>query len=177
MFDRHVQFTVVDVDREALRTADTDNTRRPVHTERSKRLPHPRLATDLPSIRGVENQIPPKVRVPHNNEMPARRSGGGSNRNRINENQNQEEPTGGSVFDFMAYITLRTRFWRLWCSSTPGFLLVDYPARSELGWEPSNCGACQRSPKADYRYDLHGAQRPNEIWVEFLRNILRNYSV
>ncbi|HET6888283.1 MAG TPA: hypothetical protein VFH87_10205 [Candidatus Udaeobacter sp.] len=28
-------------------------------------------------------------------------------------------------FDFIAYITFWTRFWRMRCSSTSGFLLVD----------------------------------------------------
>jgi hypothetical protein len=75
----------------------------------------------------INNQISPKVRVPRNDETPARLSGGGSNRNRVNENQNQEEPTGGSVFWFHDLYYALDSFLRMWCSSTSGFLLVDCP--------------------------------------------------
>jgi len=46
----------------------------------------------------IENQIPPKAWAPHNNETPARLSGGSSNRNRENKSYNQEESTCGTVF-------------------------------------------------------------------------------
>src|SRR5262249_37357294 len=45
-----------------------------------------------------DSHISAKARVSRNNETPAGLSGSGSNRNRVNENRNQEEPTRGSVF-------------------------------------------------------------------------------
>jgi len=53
-------FTVVDVEREALGMADTDNTRRPVQTERSKRWPRTRLPAVLPSIRRLRTKFRPR---------------------------------------------------------------------------------------------------------------------
>jgi len=46
----------------------------------------------------IESQIPSKVRRPDNDQMPTRLSGGGSDRNRANENKNQEEPASGVIF-------------------------------------------------------------------------------
>jgi len=46
----------------------------------------------------IESQIPSKVRRPENDQMPTRSSSGGSDRNRANESENQEEPASGVVF-------------------------------------------------------------------------------
>jgi len=46
----------------------------------------------------IESQIPSKIRRPDNDQMPTRLSGGGSDRNRANENKNEEEPASGVVF-------------------------------------------------------------------------------
>ena len=48
----------------------------------------------------IDNQISRQARRPQNDETPARLSGSSSNRNRVDENQNQEEPTWESVFWF-----------------------------------------------------------------------------
>jgi len=54
-------FSTVELDREApVGQADTDNTRRPVHTERLNWLPRPILATDLPSIRRSTTEVRPR---------------------------------------------------------------------------------------------------------------------
>ena len=53
-------FSTVDEDREVLGQADTVSTRRPVHSERLKRLPHRRLATVLPSIRRLTTEFLPR---------------------------------------------------------------------------------------------------------------------
>src|SRR5215471_144112 len=54
-------FSTVELDLEGpLGQADTDNTRRPVHTERLNWLPRPILATDLPSIRRLTTEFLPR---------------------------------------------------------------------------------------------------------------------
>jgi hypothetical protein len=52
--------STVDENREPLDPADTDNTRRPVHTERLNWLPRPILATVLPSIRRITAKFLPR---------------------------------------------------------------------------------------------------------------------
>ena len=53
-------FSTVELDGEELGQADTDNTRRPVHTERLNWLPRARLATVLPSIRRLTTEFLPR---------------------------------------------------------------------------------------------------------------------
>ena len=118
-------FKTVDEDREALGQAETDSTRRPVHTERLKRLPHARLAAVLSSIRRLTTKFLPRFGSLETIRRPADRAAAvpietAYMRARIRTNLHVE-----MYFDFMAYITLATRFRRMWCSSTSGFLLVD----------------------------------------------------
>jgi hypothetical protein len=45
----------------------------------------------------IESQIPPKVRSPQNNQAPTRLSGGSSDRDGANDNNNQKECSGERV--------------------------------------------------------------------------------
>ena len=54
-------FSTVDDDREVLGDADTDSTRRPVHTERLKLLPGAILAAVLPSSRRLTTKFLPRL--------------------------------------------------------------------------------------------------------------------
>ena len=112
-------FTVVDVGREELGTvhgqklldtADTVNTLCPVHTGLSKRLRHARLAAVLSSIRRLTTKFPPRFGSLETIRRPTDRAVAvpietAYMRARIRTNLHVE-----MYFDFMAYITLATRF-------------------------------------------------------------------
>ena len=113
----------VELDREALGQADTDNTRRPVHTERLNWLPRPILATDLPSIRRLTTEFLPRFGSVETIRRPVDRAAAvpietAYIRARIRTNLHVE-----MYLDFILHIiSLGTRFW------TYGFVLLDYPA-------------------------------------------------
>jgi hypothetical protein len=118
-------FTVVEVDRDALGMvcqgqklfvmADTDNTRRPVHTELSKRLPCIRLATVLPSSRTFTTKFLPRFGSLETIRRPTDRAAAvpvetAYIRARIRTNRDVE-----MYFAFIFhFITLGTRFLDVW---------------------------------------------------------------
>ena len=111
-------FSTVELDREVFGQADTVNTRRPVHRERSKRRPHPRLAPVLPSIRRLITKFLPRFGSLETIRRPVDRAAAvpietAYMRARIRTKLHVE-----MYFDFIFYIALGTGFW------TPGFLLV-----------------------------------------------------
>ena len=113
-------FNTVESDRDGLGQADTVNTRRPVHRERLKRLPHRRLATVLPSIRRLTTEFLPRFGSVETIRRPVDRAAAvpietAYIRARIRTNLHVE-----MYLDFILHIiSLGTRFW------TSGFLLVD----------------------------------------------------
>jgi hypothetical protein len=103
-------FSTVDVDREAFGRADTDNTRGPVRTKRSKRLPRARLAAVLLSIRRLTTKFLPRFGSLETIRRPADRAAAvpietAYMRARIRTNLYVE-----MYFDFMGYIKLWTHF-------------------------------------------------------------------
>ena len=117
-------FSTVDEDRDPFGKADTASTRRPVHRERSKRLPHPRLAAVLPSILRLTTKFLPRFGSLETIRRPVDRAAAvpiesAYIRARITTNLHVE-----MYFDFILHIISHgTRFW------TSGFLLLYYPAR------------------------------------------------
>ena len=113
-------FNTVESDRDGLGQADTVNTRRPVHRERLKRLPHRRLATVLPSIRRLTTEFLPRFGSVETIRRPVDRAAAvpietAYIRARIRTNLHVE-----MYLEFILHIiSLGTRFW------TSGFLLVD----------------------------------------------------
>ena len=104
-------FSTVDVDREALGQADTVSTRRPVHTERLKRLPRLRLAAVLPSIRRLTTMFLPRLQSLETIRRPVDRAAAvpietAYMKVRIRKNLHAE-----MCLDFIFYITLGTGFW------------------------------------------------------------------
>jgi hypothetical protein len=108
--------------------ADTDNTRRPVHTERLNWLPRPILATDLPSIRRLTTEFLPRFGSAETIRRPVDRASAvpietAYVRARIRTNIHVE-----TYFDFiLPIISLGTRFW------TSGSLLTRRPYGAATG--------------------------------------------
>jgi len=108
-------FSTVDEDREVLGQADTVSTRRPVHSERLKRLPHPRLAAVLPSILRLTTKFLPRFGSLETTRRPVDRAAAvpietAYMRARIRTNLHAE-----MYFDFIASFYHRDAFWRMWC--------------------------------------------------------------
>ena len=131
-------FSTVELDREEpLGQADTDNTRRPVHTERLNWLPRPILATDLPSIRRLTTAFLPRFGSAETIRRPVDRASAvpietAYMRARIRTNLHVE-----MYFVFILHIiSLGTRFW------TSGFLLSDNPEARYRGAGLKNLQNC-----------------------------------
>src|SRR5215471_1831396 len=104
--------STVDENREPAVPADTDNTRRPVDTERLNWLPRPILATVLPSIRRVTTEVLPRFGSLETISRPVDRASAvpietAYMRPRIRTILHME-----TYFDFILNIvSLGTRFW------------------------------------------------------------------
>ena len=115
-------FSTVELDGEALGQGDTVKMRRPVQTERLKRLPGTILPAVLPSSRRLTTKFLPRFGSLETIRRPVDRAAAvpidrAYIRARIRTNLHVEK-----YFDFIFYITLGTGFW------TPGFLLIDWRA-------------------------------------------------
>jgi hypothetical protein len=122
-------FSTVELDREApLGQADTDNTRRPVHTERLNWLPRAMLATVLPSIRRAITEVLPRFGSLETIRRPVDRASAvpietAYVRARIRTNIHVAK-----YFDFILHIiSIETGFW------TSGSLLTRRPYGAATG--------------------------------------------
>src|SRR5215471_555297 len=111
--------STVDENREPLDPADTDNTRRPVNTERLNWLPRPIFATVLPSIRRITSKFLPRFGSLETIRRPVDRAAAvpietAYIRPRIRTILHAE-----MYFDFILHIiSVGTRFWTSGCLLT-----------------------------------------------------------
>ena len=91
---------------------DTDNTRRPVHTRLSKRLPCIRLATVLPSIRRVTTKFCPRFASLETIRRPVDRAAAVPVETVYMRVRTRTSVHVEMYFDFIAYATPATRFYQ-----------------------------------------------------------------
>ena len=106
-------FSTVELDRDVFGQADTESTRRPVHKERLKRLPGERLAAVLLSIRRLTTKFLPRFGSLETIRRPVDRAAAVPIETAYMRARTRKNLQAEVYFDFMAYITLWTRFWRI----------------------------------------------------------------
>ena len=148
-------FSTVELDPEAHPQADTDNTRRPVHTERLNWLPRPILATDLPSIRRLTTEFHPRFGSLETIRRPVDRASAvpietAYIRPRIRTILHVE-----MYFDFMASNYAWNGFWPMWRRSIFG--AVGKRNDAEMITGVTRSGLTRRSERINRSSSTHAA--------------------